>query len=215
MMGGGGGSALPSLVMYNREEKGYEKMSSGTLTNTLQVQDLRVLHLYYVGFAGPHFMRAPADARENGLWNAQPFPLPSYDVLMKGLPYGDPAGTLRNVDARVPSVMKNPPEPREFDKFKKYLKDNAPPNILAKINSGLLSVNMAANLRSPLEIVACRTYPETAKGKDEKEFSIGHWAILTNGTWRYAQPAEIGAFLGAPPAEKKEMGMPGMPGMPK
>jgi hypothetical protein len=213
-MGGGGANTPDSLLRYNRDENAFESKSASLLAMDLKVQDLRILHHYFIGFAAPHFMRPPVDARENELWNAQPFPLPAYDLLIKGLSYGDPAGTFRNVETRVPSVMKNPADAREIEKFKKHLTDNAPPGVLANLNNRVISVNLAANLRSSGDIVACRTLPELGKDKNDKEFIIGHWAIQTNGASRYAQRGEIAPFLAAPPAAKGQ-GMPGMPGMPK
>jgi hypothetical protein len=86
---------------------------------------------------------------------------------------GPPPVFLGKIRARSPDLLKNPADERTFDRFKKYLNENAPPYLSKLVADNTLCVSMTADLHKPAELVICRVASE---GKDNGK-DKGHMAI--------------------------------------
>ncbi len=215
MMGGGGGAAGMLTWIHSKEigVQNLQTMSGPALISYLKSQNLRLLRMHYLTHARANFMRPPADPGEIALWNLRPFPLPSYDSLMFGMPYGSPSQVHRMVEERVPSVMKNPSDPFDLDKFKKYLKEKAPPTVLQNLDTGVTAVNLTASLRNGADVAACLYEIEWLEIKDRPKQMLGHRSITVDGNILYQLPLQVAPWL--PPFVPKKDNMQGMMPMPK
>jgi hypothetical protein len=198
--GGGGGGQI--LVMFSKGGDIDKNKSSLWLTDTLHSQDLRLLRTHFLGFAANHYVKPAADPRERDVL-ANVLVIPSYEALLKHLQYRDTQAILNSLEQNVPGLLKRPPETCEFDKLKKYLKENAPPGVLTNLNR-VTALNISADLRNPNAILACRIQQDFVEVNKQK-VSLGHRAVFTNGRIAYVPHAFVQAILAAaPPPEKKK-----------
>lgn len=196
MMGGGPAGAQSQKLYYANVDKAtVQKIDGTTLTSMLMDQDLRLMRMYYLTYAATFFMRPASDQNEIALWNLKP-PLWKYEDYIREIPYyPDPAGLYKQVEDRVPSVMKNPPEPGDLSKFKLLLKEKAPPSMLTKMEDGVLGVNTTVNLRNGNDIVTCLYEIEWQEIKDMPKKMKGHRCITTNGQIFYQFPDQVKRWL--------------------
>jgi hypothetical protein len=133
-------------------------VKAADITGRIREQEMQVCWYYYVQYAAPHFYRVGSEfdafkeamKRQDPLWLPLPPPASTppffFDKLQKG----------------KAELLKNPPDARDFERFKKHLTENAPPLLLNLIESNKLCVSMTANLRLD-EIIACRVDVDTSK----------------------------------------------------
>jgi hypothetical protein len=150
----------------------------------LKKQEMLICWQYYVQYATPHFYRTSAE-----------FPAYVPSALT-------PPVFLGKIKAKSPELLKNPPDEPDFDRFKKYLTENAPPHLLKLVESNTLCVKMKADLRVPGELVACWDKAE-AKDKDGKE--KGQLAIDASANVQFYDPEIMKLWIAQNPAKK---GMP-------
>jgi hypothetical protein len=202
--GGGGKDGGAFELVKDSKAKDVAKIAGSVLTQALRDQDLKLLRSHFIAFAGNHYVRAPMDPRDRELLAKV---VPSYEHLLKHLPYGPTQALLNSVEQNVPQLLKIPPDARDFERFKKYLKDSAPPGVLTKLGRDY-ALNVAADLRNPNAILACRVVQDfvTTK-KGEKPQPIGHRTVFASGMVGYAPHASVQAMLPVgPPPEKKDGG---------
>ncbi len=140
------------------------------LPRLIKEQELQVCWYYYVQLRAPKFYRVGAEFDEfkAAMKRQDPFWLPPAP------PASPPPFFLAKLQQRKPDLLRNPPDPRNFDRFKKYLNENAPPNLLGLIEKNTLSVSLKTDLNVATEPIACfvATEPNDKNGAERGHMGI-------------------------------------------
>jgi hypothetical protein len=136
----------------------FEFIKAADLDRRIKDQELLICWQYYVQFATPHYYRTSAE----------------FGPYVPSALTGTPPVFLSKIKGRSPDLLKNPPDERNLDRFKKYLSESAPPYLLKLVVDNTLCVSMKADLWNPSELVACR---DKAEGKDKDGKEKGQLAI--------------------------------------
>ena len=153
---------------------GYVKADD--LTGRIHGQELQVCWYYYVQYATPHFYRAGSEFEDfkAAMQKQDPFWLPAPP------PISTPPIFFGKLQQRKPELLKNPPDPRSFERFKKHLTDNAPPLLLKYAVDSTLCISMTADLTKD-GLIACRSAVDTSK--DQKKTNQGITANALVGAY--------------------------------
>ena len=183
----GSGDKDGNWVMMHDGEKMLMKMEA--IKELVRAQELRVLRHHYLAFAAPHFLILPAAPQEE-MW------VKSFQV--------SPAGTI---DSKLKlglqqntKYVKNPPDERVWLKFKKYMRETAPPPIYKDIVDSNFAVNLNAlpgnrDMLGRDDPIACYAKESRSRPKDAVADLAGHWTVDMGGNVDLRPAAMVEFFL--------------------
>lgn len=145
----------------------------------LESQELNVVLGLFWDFSKDKYVTTPADPVDG-------------QQLKVALNAASPAAALATISQspRLARNLKNPPEARSLLLFKRYLKDNARPEVLAAVENNLIRVDVNADLRVGGSLVVAQGKANIAKAN--------HAAINAVGTVSYVPGAVVDAWTKQP-----------------
>lgn len=167
------------------------QMKIEDIKDELKKQELRVLRHHYLAFAAPHFLIAPVAAQD--------------DLWVKGFQVS-PEGALKaKIDLgekQFPKVnyLKKPADPREWLKFKKYMRENSPPPIYKDIVDMRFAVNLEAlpgnrDMLGRSDPIACYAKADKYRPQGADTDLDGFWTVDMGGTVDLRSAAMVEFFL--------------------
>ena len=143
-------------------------LATADYDDRIRHQELYVAWKYTVDYSLPHYTSIPPD------------------TIQKLLGTNTPARALALIKQTQPQSIKNPPEARSFEKFKRYLKDNVSPEVAQALEEKRLRVNLDANFYDDGDWLVCqgaKTEKKIASGGVAKVQLTMHCDGLTVGVY--------------------------------